>query len=218
MLVHVVGQNPDLRVLAQHQGQGFQLGAGIGGAGRVRRRVEDQPLGAWRDGGVQDLGAQLEAVGFLADHGDGLAAGQQHHVRVGHPVGGGDDDLVAGVQRSHEGVEDHRLAARGDVNLVGFVGQAVLARELGDDGGLQLGHAVGVGVFRLAALDGLDGRRLDVVGRVEVRFAGAQTDDVAAFAFQFPGPGGHGQGGRRLDAGEGGGLKAGHDYPVWWMW
>ncbi|MNE72451.1 hypothetical protein D3C80_1683950 [compost metagenome] len=104
------------------------------------------------------------------------------------------------------------------MDLVGFVLQAVLARELGRDGGLQFRHAVGVGVLGLAAADGLDGRRLDVVGGVEVRFAGAQTDDVAAFAFQFPGPGGHGQGGRRLDAGEGGGLKAGHDYPVWWMW
>jgi hypothetical protein len=164
------------------------------------------------------LGAQLEAVRFLTDHGDGLAAGQQHHVRVGDPVGRRHDDFVAGVQRRHEGVEDHRLAARGDVNLVGFVGQAILARELGHDGGLQFRHAVGVGVFGLAAIDGLDGRRLDVVGGVEVGLAGAQADHVAALAFQLARLSGDRQGGRRLDAGEGGGLKAGHDYPVWWMW
>src|SRR5690606_1537075 len=108
-------------------------------------------------------------------------------------------------------------AARGDVDLVGLVGQVVFAGELGDDRRLQFGHAVGVGVFRFAALDGLDGRRLDVVGRVEVRLAGAQADHVATLTFQLARLGGHGQGGRRLDAGEGGGLKAGHGYPVWRM-
>ncbi len=66
-----------------------------------------------------------------------------------------------------------------DVDLRRRVGQAVLARELGDDGLLELGHAVDVGVFGLAALDGGDGGVLDVVGRVEVRLAGAQADDVA---------------------------------------
>jgi hypothetical protein len=46
---------------------------------------------------------------------------------------------------------------------LGLVGQAVLALELGDDGLLQLGDAVDVGVFRLAVLDRLDGGFLDVV-------------------------------------------------------
>ena len=49
VLVHVVGQHPDMRMPHQHVGQRLQLGARVGGAGRVRRRVEDQPLGLRRD-------------------------------------------------------------------------------------------------------------------------------------------------------------------------
>ena len=49
VLVHVVGHDMHMRVLQQHVGQRLQLGARIGGAGRVRRRVEDQPFGLRRD-------------------------------------------------------------------------------------------------------------------------------------------------------------------------
>jgi len=187
---------------------------GVGGAGRVGRAVQDQPLGAGRDGGLQHLGTQFEAVLLLADHGDGLAAGQQDHVGVGDPVGGGHDDLVAGVQGGDQGVEDDRLAARRDVDLRHVIVQTVLTRELGHDGLLQLGHAVGVGVFGLAAMDRVDRGLFDVLGRVEVRLAGAEADHVSALGFELPGLGGHGDGGRGLDAGEGGRLQAGHGYPV----
>ena len=43
-------------------GQRLELGAGVAGAGRVRGRVEDQPLGARRDRGLEGFGRDLEAV------------------------------------------------------------------------------------------------------------------------------------------------------------
>ena len=172
VLVHVVGQHPDVGVTTQNLGQGQQLRLGVGGAGRVGGAVQDQPLGLGRDGGLQHLGAQLEAVLLLADHGHGLAPGEQDHVGIGDPVGSRHDDLVAGVQGRDQGVEDDRLAARGDVDLRHVVGQAVLAGELGHDGLLQFGHAVGVGIFGLAAVNGVDGGLFDILRRVEVRLAG----------------------------------------------
>jgi hypothetical protein len=43
-----------------------------------------------------------------------------------------------------------------------------------------------------------DGRVLDVLGGVEIRFADTQADDVLAFGLQLRGAGGDGQGGEGL--------------------
>jgi hypothetical protein len=47
------------------------------------------------DGRFQLHRGDLEALVDAGFDDDGLAVGQDHHVRVGYPVGGGDDDLVA---------------------------------------------------------------------------------------------------------------------------
>ena len=52
-----------------------EFGAGVGGAGRVRRRVEDQPFGLGRDHLVELGGGHLEAGLERGRHGDGGAAG-----------------------------------------------------------------------------------------------------------------------------------------------
>src|SRR5690606_40531049 len=50
-----------------------------------------------------------------------------------------------------------------------------------DDRFFQFGNAVHGGVFRrLTALDRLDRGLLDVVGRIEIRFARSEADDVTA--------------------------------------
>ncbi len=70
------------------------------GAGRVRRRIQDQPFGPRRDRRVEILGAQFEAVVLRAGDRHRLAVAQQHHLRVRHPVRRRDHDLVAGRQAS----------------------------------------------------------------------------------------------------------------------
>ena len=152
-----------------------------------------------RDRALQVLGAQLEAVVLRAGHGDRLALGQQDHVRIGDPEGRRDDHLVARVQGRHQGVVEHLLAAGADGDLLGLVVQAVVALELLDDRRLQLGRAVDRRVLGLAALDGGDGRLLDVVRGVEIRLAGAQADDVAAGGLELAGLLGHRDGRRGLD-------------------
>jgi len=61
------------------------------------------------------------------------------------------------------------LAAAGDDDLVARVVQAVVALELGPDGILQLGDAVGGRILGEPLLEGLDGGGLDVGRGVEVR-------------------------------------------------
>ncbi len=142
MLVHIVGHHPDMRVLHQHVGDRLQLGARIGGAGRVRRRAKDDPFGLRRDRLFQRIGLQLEAVRGRAHHRHRFAAGERHHFRIAHPIGRGDDDLVAGIDGGHQRVVEHLLAAGPDDDLVRLVGQTVLALKFGDDRLLQLGNAV----------------------------------------------------------------------------
>ena len=162
----------------------FNSAARIGRTGRVRRRAQDDPLGLRRDRLFQRVGLQLEALRRRAHHRHRFTAGQRHHFRIAHPIGRGNDDLVARIDGGHQRVVEHLLAAGADDDLVRLVGQAVLALELGDDRLLQLGNAADIGIFGLAGLDGVDRRQLDVGGRVEIGLAGAEADDVAARRFQ----------------------------------
>ena len=116
-----------------------------------------------------------------------LAAGEHHHVRIAHPIGRRNDHLVARIERRHEGVVEHLLAAGAHGNLARLVVETVFPLELGDHRRLELGDAVHVGIFGGPAVpDRLDGRFLDVVGGVEIRLAGAEPDDVAARQFERP--------------------------------
>ena len=180
VLVDVVAEQPDLLVAQQHVGQAAQLLGGVGRAGRVVRRVQDQPLGARRDRRFEVVRLQLEAGLLRAAHDHRRAAGEQGHVGIGNPVRCRDDHLVARIEGRHQGVVDDLLAAGADADLIGAIGQPVLARELADDRRLEFRRTVDRGVFGLPCLDRADRRGLDVVRRVEVRLAGAQPDHVAS--------------------------------------
>src|SRR6185437_12961840 len=121
-----------------------------------------------------------------------------------------DDDLVALVDRRHQRVVEHLLAAGADDDLLRRVVEAVLALELGGHRLLELGRAVDRGVFGVAAPHGGDRRLLDVGGRVEIGLAGREADDVAPGRLHLERPLGHGEGGRRLDAQQAGGDQR-HD-------
>ncbi len=103
-------------------------------------------------------------------------------------------DLVAGLERRHQRVVQHLLAAGADGDLTGLVVEPVLALELGADRLFQRRRAVDRGVARLAALHRCDRRLLDVEGRVEIGLAGAEADDVAPGGLELGGLGGDGNG------------------------
>ncbi len=185
MLVHVVGEHPDMGMAHQHLGERLQFVAGVGGARRVRGRVQHHPLGARRDRALQVLRPQLEGVFQRGRHEDRLAAVDQHHVGIADPIGRGDDHLVALVQRRQEGVVENLLAARADDGVGRLVVEPVLALELGGDRLAQRRDAEHRGVLGLAAPNRLDRRLLDVVGRVEVRLADRQRNHVAPLGFEI---------------------------------
>src|SRR5262249_25170343 len=94
----------------------------------------------------------------------------------------------------------HLLAAGADGDLVRLVVEAVLALELGADRVLERRRAVDIGVLGVARVDRALRRRLDVVGRVKVRLALRQADDVAALRRELAGLHRDADGRRGLDA------------------
>jgi hypothetical protein len=89
------------------------------------------------------------------------------------------------IERRHERVVKHLLAAGAHDDLARLVVQAVLALELADDRRLELRDAVDRGVLRrLSALDRIDRSALDVVGGIEVRLPGPEADHVTAGCFE----------------------------------
>ena len=184
MFVHVVRQHPHMRVTHQHVGELFQLALRVGRARRVRGRVENEPLGARIDCALEVRRLQLEPVLDRGRHNDRRASVDRHHLRIAHPIGRGDDDLVALVHTDQEGVVEDLFSPGGDDRVGGLVVEAVLTAELGRDRLAQGRDAEHGRVLGLAALDRLDRRLLDVVGRVEIRLADRKRDHLPPFGFE----------------------------------
>ena len=191
MLVHVVGHDPDMRMLDHHVGDGAQLIAGDRGAGRVVRAVQHQPFGFFRNSGVDVLGPGLETVILRAGNKHRYAAHQFRHQRIGGPVWRRDNHLVARVHGGHQRVVDALLAAVGDADLVEAEIQVRIALELALDRFLQDLHAVLRRILRVPAQRRLV-RGLDRMRRgIEIRLADRQRDHILAFGPQRAGLDGH---------------------------
>ena len=119
--------------------------------------------------------------------------------------GDGHDHLVAGIAQRGEGGEHGVLAAVGDEHLRRRAVVAAVAQRLGGDRLAQLGEP---GRRRVAVVARIGARRHrggdDVLGRREVRLAGAESDDVLAGRLQGLGLGVDGEGRRLGDGREAG--------------
>ena len=80
--------------------------------------VEDEPFGFRRDRSFKLCRGQLEIMFNATFHRHRGAACQKHHIGVRHPIGRGDDDLIAGVTGGHQGVVQNLLAAGANGDLV----------------------------------------------------------------------------------------------------
>src|SRR3546814_3149525 len=77
------------------------------------------------------------------------AAGKGDDVGIAHPIGRGNDHLVARIDRRDERVEQSMLAADVDRNLVEPEIEAVVAAELAADRVLQRDRSVNERIFGL---------------------------------------------------------------------
>jgi hypothetical protein len=97
--------------------------------------------------------------------------------------------------------------------------QSVVPLELVDHGLLELGGAVHRGVLGEAGVNRGDGRVLDVIGCVEIRLTGAESDDILALGTECLGAGCDGQGGGWFDGLNARGELDGHRRSsLVWLW
>jgi hypothetical protein len=108
--VHValVEQQVDAALVGQVD-DALQVFGGDDGAGGVRRRVENDGLGARRDGLLDGIGGDAEVLRFAGLEEDDLAAGVLDDVFEADPVGDGQDDFVAVIDEDLDGVEEGSL-------------------------------------------------------------------------------------------------------------
>ena len=162
---------------------------GVGG------RVEDKGLGARGDELFKIRHRGQKVLAFRAVQKDRHAPGHADHLRVAHPAGPVNDDLVAGVQNGLKGIVERMLGAVGDDDLVHAVDKAVIRLKPRGDGAAQLQRARHGRVAGHAQVHGFLHGFADGGGGFKIRLARGKADHVYALAAQLLGPGVHGQGG-----------------------
>ncbi len=169
-----------------------------------------------RDGLLDGVGGDAEILGFAGFEEDDLAAGVLDDVFEADPVGDGQNHFVAVVDEDLDCIEERMLAAGGEDGFIeGVVGAEVAGVAL-NDGLAHVRNSGHDGIAREIGFDGDDGRVFDVTGRGEMRFPGAEVDQVGSLGAEFGGLGGNSHGGRDFNAadavGEGlGGSSYSHD-------
>ena len=196
VLVDFIGQDDDALVLGQNLCQTFQFRFAVNRTCRVAGRAEDEQARLGRDGCLKLCGRYLEILLNACFNEYGSAAGEFGHFGIAHPIGRGDNHLVAIVDEGHDSVAHALLCTVRYGDLGGGVVQSVLVLEFPYDGFAQGGIASHGRVARVVVVDGLDGGFLDVVGRVEVGLAHTEVDDVNALCLEFGTLLRHGQCGR----------------------
>ena len=187
-------------MVSQHLTQRLEFLCGVGDAGGVGGAVDDKQAGPGGNGCFQLLRSDLESGFDPRPNDHRFAICQPDHVRVGYPVGRRDDDLIAGVEQRLDEIEKTLLAPAGDEDLFRPVFQAIVTPEFRYNRALELRSTINGGIARKSGVNGRDGRRPDVLGGIEIRFAGPEPDDVLAGSAQLGDPRRHRQGRGGFDA------------------
>ena len=172
---------------------GFERLFRIDSAGRIGGVIEDDGLGLVRDGLLELLRRELEAL-LLADiHNHGHAAEQAHHLIIADPVWGRNDHFIARIDQRGQRNIDHVLGAAGDNRLRSLVLQTVVRLGAVTDRLAQLDHTGGRGIACLSVADRTHAGITDAVWRGKIGLTGAKADDILAFCFHLLGQGADGQ-------------------------
>ena len=167
--------------MSARSGERLDLGIRALGAGGVVEVVEDEQLGAWRDGRFDGVEVEQEVV-LVGDeavrHGD--AAEELDLALVDGESGVGVQDLVARVHQREQELLDHRLATRLYGDVLRRVGDAARGRDILCERLSQLGDARVGAVAGLAVPDRPERGLGDVPGRRQVHVAEVERIDSVA--------------------------------------
>ncbi len=194
-------------VAHEHVGQRLQLGMGVGRARRVGGRELKRNHLVFGVIARSSASAVSLKLSLARRDDDGRAAAERDHLGIADPVGRGMMTSSPGFSVAMKALKRTCLPPVETIVCSACSRARSRALNFAENRLAQLRDARDRGVLGLAARNGLDGRLLDVVGRVEVRLAGAQADDVHALRFQLPRLLRHGDRGGGLHAVEGSGEE-----------
>ena len=179
MVIDLVGDHVQV-VLHAHLGDGLQLAAGVHHSGGVGGVVQDHALGLGGDGCGQLLRGDLEVLRLRSLYHHRHAAYHPDQLDVAHPVGSGQDHLVAGIHQRPQGRIDTGLGAAGHGDLGRLIVHAAVLLQPLTHGLPQLHSARRGSILGVVVLDRLDAGLLDVVRGGEIGLAGAEANHVQA--------------------------------------
>ena len=157
------------------------------GAARIIRRIHHDDARPGRERAREDFSRQPESVGLLRGHKDRIGIHEAGDVAKGHPVGRGNNHIVAFVHDGGENIEERVLAAEIHDALGDIVLRAEIARMLVHDGFLELFDSADRRIFREIVLNGSDAGLLHIVGRGEIGLTRAEVHHIDALLPQLLG-------------------------------
>ena len=171
----------------------FQFGCTVNRACGIAGRTQNDGTCAWCDGLFQLLWSHLEILFDGGWDSHRSAFGQKHHLRITHPVGSRNDDLIALVDQSHNGITYALLGAIAAENLAGQIVQSILILEFCHNGLFQFWITRHRRVSGPVVLNSSNGSCLDMVRCIEVWFSHAHVDNIHSLSLEFTTTLAHGQ-------------------------
>ena len=171
--VDLVGSDQEI-LLDGELGDGLELGAVGGTAGRVRREVQNEQLATRLPGGAEGGRIKRKLVGGHSANRDGFGVAERDARRIAHIAGLVVEHLVAGVQgRAEQDIEGFGNADGAEDFGLGIVFRAVVFGDVAGDLLAELLSAAVIRVGRAALLEGRNRGLANMVRRDEVGFADA---------------------------------------------
>ena len=137
VLIHVIGHDPDMRMLQQQLQQGRIVLCRIRRARWVGGRVEQNPARARCERLLQLLWCHPKTGLSTAGHQHRLTSRQSNNIHIRRPIGGRHNDLIPRFQTGHEGIVEHLFGTSRDDDFIQPVVQIMVAGKLGADRLLQ---------------------------------------------------------------------------------
>ena len=180
--IDLVGKHVNTR-LFHHFADGADLLFGVHGARGIGGRVEHEKFGLGRDRLFDVFGRNFEVVVLAPFHKHAHAAADLDEFGIGEPVRSGNDDFVAFFQKREHRVEDGMFRARGHDDLGRLVIEVIVFFEFLRDLFAQFEQSRRGRIFGKSLIERRFRRVDDVLRRVEIGLARAETDDRFSFRF-----------------------------------
>ena len=185
MLIYLVRNHIHLRMLCQHICQCLQFRFTIHTTSRIGGRADNNSLRFVRYCTSQLFGIYFKILFNTRTHHHRSPLRQLHHLGIAHPIGSGNDYLIASIHHRQYYIANRLLSPIRTHNLVGRIGQTILFFQFLANSFPQVEIARNRRIKSKIIVYCLFGSLLYVVGCSKIGFAHTQVDYIHPLRFQF---------------------------------